>query len=67
VLGLRPWEFPRYTLREYGQLVDGYETREYRERYRMAELATWLLAPHMGKGKRLRPKDLLGTERKEDL
>jgi uncharacterized protein (DUF2384 family) len=33
----------------------------------MAELATWLLAPHMGKGKRLRPKDLLGTERKEDL
>jgi hypothetical protein len=54
-------------LREYGQLVDGYERQEARERYRFAELATWLLSPHVEKGKRLRPQDLLGTERREDL
>lgn len=59
MLGLRPWEFPRYTLREYGQLVDGFEKREARERYRMAELATWLLAPWTN-GKHITPRHLLG-------
>lgn len=67
MLGLRPWEFPRYTLREYGHLVEGFEAREQRERFRLAELATWLLAPWTGAGTRLTPKDLLGIERGEDL
>jgi hypothetical protein len=67
VLGLRPWEFPRYTLRDYGYLVEGFESREHRERHRLAELATWVLAPWVGAGKQLRPQDLLGTERREDL
>lgn len=67
MLGLRPWEFPRYTLREYGLMVEGYEMREERERYRTAELATWLLAPHTGKGQHITPRQLLGKDRKEDL
>jgi hypothetical protein len=62
VLGLRPWEFPRYTLREYGLLVDGFTKREARERYRLAELATWLLAPWTGKGKHITPGKLIGKE-----
>lgn len=67
MLGLRPWEFPEYTLYEYGLLVDGYEERERRERHRLAELAVWLLGPWMKDGARLAPKDLLGTERAEDI
>ena len=48
-------------------MVEGFGLRERRERYRFAELATWMLAPYTGKGKRLRPQDLIGTERREDL
>lgn len=67
MLGLRPWEFPRYTLREYGLLVQGYEEQEQRERARLAEHALWLLGPWMKDGSRLTVKDLLGLERPEDL
>ena len=67
MLGLRPWELLRYTLREFGHLCDGWHRNEERLRYRNAELAVWLLAPWTGKGTRLRPADLLGTERREDL
>jgi hypothetical protein len=63
VLGLRPWEFPRYTLREYGQLVEGFEKREERERYRFAELAAWLLAPWNSKGQHITARKLLGRDR----
>jgi hypothetical protein len=67
ILGLRPWELRRYTLREFGYLVEGWHRQEERNRYRTAELACWLLAPWTQKGTRLTPKDLLGTERREDL
>lgn len=67
-MGLRPWELPRYTPREFGNLVEGWTQQQDRERYRVAELATWLLAPHMAKGKSITPHDLLGTRPKgEDL
>lgn len=60
MLGLRPWEFPLYTLREYQLLLEGFEKREERERWRNAELAAWLLAPWTGKGKHITPGTLLG-------
>ena len=67
LLGLRPWDLPRFTLREFGYLVEGWRQQEQRTRYQVAELAVWLLAPWTAKGTRLTPKDLLGTERREDL
>jgi len=67
ILGLRPWDLRRYTLREFGYFVEGWETQQRRARYQFAELAVWLLAPWTSKGSRLTPKDLLGTERREDL
>lgn len=66
-MGLRPWELPKYTLREYGELVEGYAERERATRYRFAELACWIVSPHLKAGSRLSPKDLLGTEQSEDL
>jgi len=67
MLGLRPWELLRFTLREFGHLVEGYNRAQYRERYRVAELAVWVLSPWIGKGSKLTPDDLIGTVRREDL
>lgn len=64
-LGLRPWELLRWTLADYGALVEGYVARERQRRYQRAELAVWLIAPHLERGKRLTPEDLVG-ERIDD-
>jgi hypothetical protein len=42
-------------------MVDGFQKREARERRRLAELATWLLAPWTN-GRQITPRDLLGHD-----
>jgi hypothetical protein len=66
-LGLRPWELPLYTLREFGQLVDGWRAQDEREHYRVAELACWLLSPWVTRGRQLTPRQLLGRDRREEI
>lgn len=64
-LGLKPWELLAYTPREFGALVEGWQRQQERERFARAELAVWLIAPHITKP--ITVKDLLGNERREDL
>jgi hypothetical protein len=67
VLGLRPWELPRYTPREFGYLVEGWRQLDEAERHRIAELACWLLSPWVTRGRTLTPRQLLGLDRREDI
>jgi hypothetical protein len=58
---LHPWELRRYTLRELGALMDGLRVREDRSWWRLAQLACWLINPHMSRRqKKVKPEALMG-------
>lgn len=67
VLGLRPWTLLRYTPREFGYLVKGWQQRDERERLLFAQLAVWVLSPWIGKGKTLSARQLIGADRREEI
>lgn len=69
--GLRPWELRRYTMRELAQHLDGLRALEDRRWWRVAQLACWLINPHLKRSaKKLKPAHLMGrrpyTGRTED-
>jgi hypothetical protein len=49
---------------ELQDLVDGYRERDYREWERAAWVVSYLLKPHLKKGRSLSPKDLLPKREK---
>lgn len=51
-LGLKPWEFERLTPREFELMVEGYEQRRRIALSDIAQLSSWILLPHVPKGKK---------------
>ena len=58
MIGLKPWEYYRYTQREYDDLVKGFELRQQLELDRVRWLAT-IIAKSNGAKKIKRPSDLM--------
>lgn len=69
VMGLHPWELRRYTLREFGHRVQGYQEADRASWRKVATLACWVLAPHVDRNKAqtLTPDALLGYGQAVDL
>jgi hypothetical protein len=59
-LGLRPWEYERMTAEEFAAFAEGQLKRDEWEWFRTAWMVSWLLQPHMKRGKRINPEKLLG-------
>ncbi|MFS1513060.1 phage tail assembly chaperone [Chengkuizengella sp. SCS-71B] len=47
ILSLKPQEFWSLTLAEYNLMIKGYELREEQEWRRTAQLAAWVMSPHL--------------------
>lgn len=54
-------------MRELGARIEGFREVQREERLRLAQLAVWLLGPHLQKGARVTARELLGLDRREDL
>ena len=57
MLGLKPWEYYRYTQREYAELLEGYELKRQIELDAIRWHAT--IVARVGGAKVKRPKDLM--------
>jgi hypothetical protein len=62
-LNLKPSEFWDTTPREYQNMMNGFKLREDVEWRKIAQQATWVMSPHLGK-KTPTPDKLLGKESK---
>jgi len=58
-LGLLPWDFWKLTPGELDDLAEGARQRSKEEWYRTAWLVSYLLKPHLKKGKKVTPESLL--------
>lgn len=56
-LNLKPHEFWELTMGEFEELLEGYRYRERREWEKTAQLAAWIMSPHMKR--RISGQDLL--------
>jgi dipeptidase len=60
---LRPDELGRLTLSEFIDMVKGYQWREKNTMQKLAQLASWVTAPHLKKP--VDPKKLLETKQEK--
>jgi hypothetical protein len=63
-LGLMPWDFWRMTPKEYYLRVKGYRKKDERETQKQAQLAAWIMQPHLKK--QITPDMLLKKQRTEE-
>lgn len=52
---------------EFALTAEGYRKRDERELYRAAWMVSYLLQPHLKKGKRLSPDKLLGKTKERAI